>query len=72
MRIVLQQVSSGLYVREKDSLTRDKARARHFAGTTEAVYYCVDHQIYDCELVMLCDSPGLEIRLGPVKAAAPE
>ena len=52
MRILLQQKSTGLYLKEIGEWTPNAAEATDFLSSTRAIDYCLAHRISDVHLVL--------------------
>jgi hypothetical protein len=52
MRIVLQQIDSGLYFKDIGAWTRDPAEAMDFLSSTSAIDFCLQNRITGIQLVL--------------------
>jgi len=63
MRILLQQIGSGLYFKDIGSWVQDSAEAMDFVGSTAAIDFCVVNKLSDVHLVLKFDEQKCDIVL---------
>lgn len=69
MRILLQQVGSGLYFKALNEWVANPAEAMDFLSSTKALAFCAAHRITGVQLVLKFEREHYEIVL-PVRRAA--
>jgi hypothetical protein len=52
MKVLLQHIESGLYLKEVEAMTHDPAEAMDFLSSTQAINYCVAHKISGMHIVL--------------------
>ncbi len=63
MRILLQQIESGLYLKARDQWVADPAEATDFLSSTRAIAFCAAHRISGVQLVLKFEREHCEIVL---------
>ena len=70
MRILVQQIETGLYFRDIDAWERDSAHAMDFLSSTAAIEFCTANKLTGVQLVLKFEEEKYDIVL-PVIAKAP-
>ncbi len=68
MRILLQQIESGLYFKDTDSWTRNSAEAKDFLSSSAAMDFCAANKIPGVHLVLKFDEQQYDIVM-PMQSA---
>jgi len=70
MRILLQQIETGLYFRDIGAWTREASEAMDFLSSTSAIDFCVMNKISGIQLVLKFEEQRYDIVLpvSPEKA----
>ena len=63
MRILLQQISTGLYLKEIGDWTPEHGEAMDFLSSTKAIDFCASNRIGDVQLVLKFDQQHYDIVL---------
>ena len=63
MRILLQQKDTGLYFKDIDAWTRQRAEAMDFVSSTAAIDFCVANKLTDVQLVLKFEEHQYDIVL---------
>jgi hypothetical protein len=63
MRVLLQQIDSGLYLQDVNSWSRRNVEAIDFLSSTAAIEFCLTHKISGVQLVLKFDEQRYEIVL---------
>lgn len=63
MRILLQQKSTGTYLQDLGTWTREPADAMDFLSSTSAIDFCAANKILDVQLVLKFDEQHYDIVL---------
>jgi hypothetical protein len=70
MRILLQQIETGMYFKEVGAWVRDYSEAANFGGSTEAIEFCARNQLKGVQLVLKFEEQHYDIVL-PFQAPPP-
>ena len=61
MKILLQQKKTGLYFKDAGMCTHQSTEAKDFICSTKAIEFCVEHKIYDAQIVLKFEKERYEI-----------
>ena len=65
MKVLIQSEETGLYFREPGQWSQDERRARLFAGSLEAIDFCLKHKVDNVVIVLKFGDPRYDIHLRP-------
>jgi len=63
MKVLLQNIESGLYLKEAGVTTSDRAEAKDFLSSTRAIEFCAAHKIAGMQIVLRFDEQHFDIVL---------
>ena len=63
MKVLLQHIESGLYLKESGVKTGERADAMDFLSSTQAIEFCLAHKITGMQIVLRFDEQHFDIVL---------
>jgi hypothetical protein len=63
MKVVLQHIDSGFYLKEAGTMTHDPAEAMDFLSSTHAINFCAVHKISGMQIVLRFQEQHFDIVL---------
>jgi len=63
MKVLLQHIESGLYLKERGVTTGDRVEAMDFLSSTRAIEFCAAHKITGMQIVLRFDEQQFDIVL---------
>jgi hypothetical protein len=63
MKVLLQHIESGLYLKEQGVTTGNRGEAMDFLGSTQAIEFCTAHKITGMQIVLRFDEQQFDIVL---------
>jgi hypothetical protein len=65
MKVFIQNAETGLYFKAFKEWVKDENSARCFAGSLEAIDFCLENKIDDAVIVLKFGDPRYDIQLRP-------
>ena len=65
MKVYIQHVETGLYLKDGTEWVEHESASRVFKGSLEAIDFCLEHKLSEVTIVLRFGEPRFDIRLRP-------